>query len=223
MIDKQVPSLADAVADIVDGATLLCGGFGAAGSPDQLLDALGETGVTGLVVIANNAGQGFAGLAGLIARRQVRKVICSFPRDPKPTAFDTVFREGGIELELVPQGTLSERIRAGAAGIGGFYVRTGAGTDLSAGKEVRDIEGHAHVLEWPIKADVAFVRAQRADRWGNLVYRKAARNFNPVMAAAAHLTVAQVDEIVPLGSLDPEMVHTPGVFVNRIVRLESAR
>jgi 3-oxoadipate CoA-transferase alpha subunit len=195
----------------------MCGGFGAAGSPDVLLNAINDAGISGLTVIANNAGQGFSGLAGLIAAGRVRKVICSFPRDPAPTAFDTVFAEGRIELELVPQGTLSERIRAAAAGIGGFYVRTGAGTPLAEGKEVRSIDGVTYVLERPLKADVALVRARLADRWGNLVYRKAARNYNPTMAAAATLTIAAVDEVVPLGQLDPENIHTPGAFVDRVV------
>lgn len=217
MIDKQVRSAREAVSDLVDGCTIMCGGFGAAGSPDILLNAIHDTGISGLTIIANNAGQGYSGLAGLIADGRVRKVICSFPRDPEPTAFDTVYAEGKIELELVPQGTLSERIRAAAAGIGGFYVRTGVGTPLADGKEVRSIDGESYVLERPLKADVALVRARWADRWGNLVYRKAARNYNPTMAAAATLTIAAVDEVVPLGQLDPENIHTPGAFVDRLV------
>jgi 3-oxoadipate CoA-transferase, alpha subunit len=222
VIDKQVRSVREAVADLRDGCTIMCGGFGAAGSPDILLNAIHDAGISGLTIIANNAGQGFSGLAGLIAAGRVRKVICSFPRDPEPTAFDTVYAEGRIELELVPQGTLSERIRASAAGIGAFYVRTGVGTPLAEGKEVRSIDGETYVLERPLGADVALVRARQADRWGNLVYRKAARNYNPTMAAAADLTIAVVDEVVPLGQLDPENIHTPGAFVDRIVLGDAA-
>jgi 3-oxoadipate CoA-transferase alpha subunit len=217
MIDKRVDSLDEAVHGVEDGAIIMCGGFGAAGSPDELLEALVRKGVGDLTIVANNVGHGYAGLAGLIGAGKVRKVICSFPRDVAPTAFDTVYREGRIELEIVPQGTLSERIRAAAAGVGGFFVRTAAGTRLAEGKEVRRIDGHDYVLELPIHADVALISAHRGDRWGNLVYRKAARNFNPVMAPAARLTVAQVSEMVGLGDLDPEHIHTPGIFVNRVV------
>jgi 3-oxoadipate CoA-transferase alpha subunit len=217
MIDKRVNSLDEAVADIEDGTTIMCGGFGAAGSPDELLEALVRKGAGDLTIVANNVGHGYAGLAGLIGAGKVRKVICSFPRDVAPTAFDSVYREGRIELEIVPQGTLSERIRAAGAGLGGFYVKTAAGTQLAEGKEIRRIGDDDHVLELPIRADVALLAAHKGDRWGNLVYRKAARNFNPVMATAARLTIAQVSEMVELGDLDSEHIHTPGIFVDRVV------
>jgi 3-oxoadipate CoA-transferase alpha subunit len=178
---------------------------------------LRETGARDLVCVANNAGTGDEGLAGLIAAGRVAKIICSFPRTTDPHCFEAAYKAGKIELELVPQGTLSERMRAGAAGLGGFYVKTAVGTKLAIGKEVREIDGQTYVLEKPIRGDVALCRADRADRWGNLVYRKSARNFNPVMAMAADLTVVQVREMVELGALDPECVHTPGIFVDRIV------
>jgi 3-oxoadipate CoA-transferase, alpha subunit len=217
MIDKQVRSLAEAVAGVKDGATVLCSGFGAVGEPVELLNALRETGVKDLVCVANNAGTGDEGLAGLVKDGRVRKIICSFPRTTDPHCFEAAYKAGRLELEIVPQGTLSERMRAGAAGIGGFFVRTAAGTQLGQGKETREIDGELFVLEQPIKGDVAFCRADRGDRWGNLTYRKSARNFNPVMAMAAGLTVVQVREIVPLGSLDAETVVTPGIFVDRLV------
>ena len=217
MIDKRVRSLADAVAGVKDGATVLCSGFGAVGEPVELLNALRETGVRGLVCVANNAGTGDEGLAGLIKDGRVRKIVCSFPRTTDPHCFEAAYKAGKIELEIVPQGTLSERIRAGAAGIGGFYVKTAAGTKLGEGKETREINGELFVLEKPIHGDIALCRADRADRWGNLTYRKSARNFNPVMAMAADLTAVQVREIVDLGALDPEAVVTPGIFVDRIV------
>jgi len=217
MIDKQVRSLAEAVAGVKDGATVLCSGFGAVGEPVELLNALRETGVKDLVCVANNAGTGDEGLAGLIKDGRVRKIICSFPRTTDPHCFEAAYKAGKLELEIVPQGTLSERMRAGAAGIGGFFVKTAAGTQLGQGKETREIDGELFVLEQPIKGDVAFCRADRADRWGNLTYRKSARNFNPVMAMAAGLTVVQVREIVALGSLDAETVVTPGIFVDRLV------
>jgi 3-oxoadipate CoA-transferase, alpha subunit len=217
MIDKRVRSLAAAVAGVKDGATVLCSGFGAVGEPVELLNALRETGVRGLVCVANNAGTGDEGLAGLIKDGRVRKIVCSFPRTTDPHCFEAAYKAGKIELEIVPQGTLSERIRAGAAGIGGFYVKTAAGTKLGEGKETREINGELFVLEKPIHGDIALCRADRADRWGNLTYRKSARNFNPVMAMAADLTAVQVREIVDLGALDPEAVVTPGIFVDRIV------
>jgi 3-oxoadipate CoA-transferase alpha subunit len=217
VINKLVSSLADAVAGIKDGATVLCSGFGAVGEPVELLNALRETGVRDLVCVANNAGTGDEGLAGLIKEGRVRKIICSFPRTTDPHCFEAVYKAGKIELELVPQGTLSERMRAGAAGIGGFFVKTAAGTKLGLGKEAREIAGELYVLEAPIRGDVAFCRADRADRWGNLTYRKSARNFNPVMAMAAELTVVQVREMVELGALDPEWIVTPGIFVDRLV------
>jgi 3-oxoadipate CoA-transferase, alpha subunit len=217
MINKLVPSLADAVAGIKDGATVLCSGFGAVGEPVELLNALRETGVRDLVCVANNAGTGDEGLAGLIKDGRVRKIICSFPRTTDPHCFEAAYKAGKIELELVPQGTLSERMRAGAAGIGGFFVKTAAGTKLGLGKETREIDGELYVLEGPIRGDVAFCRADRADRWGNLTFRKSARNFNPVMAMAAALTVVQVREMVELGALDPEWIVTPGIFVDRLV------
>lgn len=217
MIDKRVRNLAEAIAGIKDGATVLCSGFGSVGEPVELLNALRETGVKDLVCVANNAGTGDDGLAGLIKDGRVRKIICSYPRTTDPHCFEAAYRAGKIELELVPQGTLSERMRAGAAGIGGFYVRTGVGTKLAHGKEVREIDGETYVLELPIKGDIALCRADRADRWGNLTYRKSARNFNPVMAMAATVTAVQVREIVDLGALDPETIVTPGIFVDRVV------
>jgi 3-oxoadipate CoA-transferase, alpha subunit len=217
MIDKRVRTLAEAVAGVNDGATVLCSGFGAVGEPVELLNALRETGVKDLVCVANNAGTGDEGLAGLIKDGRVRKIVCSFPRTTDPHCFEAAYKAGRIELEIVPQGTLSERMRAGAAGVGGFFVRTAAGTKLGEGKETREIDGELYVLEQPIKGDVALCRADRADRWGNLTYRKSARNFNPVMAMAAALTAVQVRELVELGSLDPECVATPGIFVDRVV------
>jgi len=217
MIDKVVANLADAVAGVKDGATVLCSGFGAVGEPVELLNALRETGARDLVCVSNNAGTGDEGLAGLIAAGRVRKIICSFPRTTDPHCFEAAYKAGKIELEIVPQGTLSERMRAGAAGVGGFYVKTAVGTKLAHGKETREIDGELYVLEKPIKGDLALCRADRADRWGNLTYRKSARNFNPVMAMAATLTAVQVMEVVPLGTLDPECVVTPGIFVDRVV------
>jgi len=217
MIDKRVPSLEAAVAGITDGMTVLCAGFGNVGEPIELIEALVGHGARDLTVVANNAGTGERGIALLIREGRVRKVICSYPRTSDPHVFEALYRAGRIELELVPQGTLSERIRAGGAGIGGFFTRVSAGTRIGEGKESRTIDGELHVLEPPIKADVALLKAERGDRWGNLVYRKSARNFNPVMAPAARLTVAQVREVVELGALDPESVHTPGIFVDRVV------
>ena len=217
MIEKQVASLADAVAD---GSTVMIGGFGTAGLPNELVGALLEQGATGLTIVNNNAGNGDTGLAALIAARRVRKIVCSFPRQADSHHFDRLYRAGELELELVPQGNLAERIRAAGAGIGGFFTPTGYGTDLAKGKETREIDGRMYVLEAPIHADYAFIKAERGDRWGNLTYRMTARNFGPVMAMAAKTTVATVHEIVPLGSLDPEAVVTPGIFVQRIVRID---
>jgi 3-oxoadipate CoA-transferase alpha subunit len=219
MIDKRVKDLAAAVAGVKDGATILCSGFGAVGAPDELLDALLEQGAKDLVAVANNAGNGDRGLAGLIANGRVRKVICSYPRSDDPRAFEAAYKAGRLELELVPQGTLSERMRCAAAGLGGFYSPVSVGTRLAEGKETREIDGKTYVLEMPLKGDVAFCRALKSDRWGNLVYRKSARNFNPVMAMAAEMTVVQVAEFVELGELDPENIHTPGIFVHRVVQV----
>jgi 3-oxoadipate CoA-transferase alpha subunit len=217
MIDKTVADTASAVAGIQDGSTIMIGGFGRAGEPVELIDALIDQGASDLTIVNNNAGSGEAGLAALLAKNRVRKIICSFPRQIDSWVFDGLYREGKVELELVPQGNLAERIRAAGAGIGAFYTPTGVGTQLSEGKETRTIGGRGYVLEFPIRADYAFVSALRADRWGNLVYRKTARNFGPAMATAAQTTIVQVDEIVPLGEMDAEAVVTPGIFVDRIV------
>lgn len=219
MIDKTVSSVEAAVADIHDGATIMIGGFGAAGQPAELIDALIAQGATDLTIVNNNAGNGEVGLAALLKARRVRKILCSFPRQVDSQVFDALYRAGEIELELVPQGNLAERIRAAGAGIGAFYTRTGFGTELARGKETRVIDGRDYVLEYPIHADFALIKALKADRWGNLVYRKSARNFGPVMATAARCTVAQVSEIVDLGGLDPEVVVTPGIHVKRVVRV----
>ncbi|MCD4526812.1 3-oxoacid CoA-transferase subunit A [Nocardioides sp. cx-173] len=207
----------EAVADVADGATVLVGGFGMAGMPVDLVDALIRQGATDLTVVSNNAGNGDTGLAALLARGRVRKVVCSFPRQHDSWVFDGLYRSGRIELELVPQGNLAERLRAAGAGIGAFFCPTGAGTPLAEGKETREIDGRTHVLEYPIKGDVALIGAHRADRAGNLVYRKTARNFGPVMATAATTVVAQVGAVVPTGALDPEAVVTPGIYVDRVV------
>lgn len=218
MIDKISPSLEAAVADIADGSTILIGGFGGAGMPSALIDALIAQGATGLTVVNNNAGNGDSGLAALIAARQVRKIICSFPRQADSWHFDRAYRAGELELELVPQGTLAERIRAAGAGIGGFFTPTAHGTLLAKDKETRNIDGRDYVFELPIRADYALVKADRGDRWGNLTYRMTARNFGPIMASAAKCTIAQVREVVELGALDPETVVTPGIFVRRVVQ-----
>lgn len=219
MVNKKIGSAAAAVADIPDGATVMIGGFGVAGQPVELIDALLEHGAKDLVVVNNNAGNGTTGLAALIGAGQVRKMVCSFPRQKDSQIFDERYRSGEIELELVPQGNLAERIRAAGAGIGGFFTPTGYGTMLAEGKETREIDGRNYVLEYPIKADFALIKALKADRWGNLVYRKTARNFGPIMAAAATTTVAQVDDVVELGELDPEAVITPGIYVDRVLEL----
>jgi 3-oxoadipate CoA-transferase alpha subunit len=217
MINKIVESASAALADVPDGATVLIGGFGTAGLPDELIEALIDQGARDLVIVNNNAGNGDTGLAALLAAGRVRKIICSFPRQVDSHHFDALYRSGRIELELVPQGNLAERIRAAGAGIGAFYTPTGYGTDLARGKETREIDGRRYVLEYPIPADYALIKAERGDRWGNLTYRMTARNFGPIMAAAARVTIATVHEIVPLGELDPEAIVTPGVYVQRVV------
>jgi 3-oxoadipate CoA-transferase alpha subunit len=218
MIDKTFDSPEQAVADIGDGATVLIGGFGNAGMPSALIDALIAQGARELTIVNNNAGNGETGLAALLKAGRVRKIICSFPRQSDSQVFDALYRAGKIELELTPQGNLAERIRAAGAGIGGFFTPTGYGTMLAEGKETRLIDGRHYVLEAPIHADYALIKAHRGDRWGNLVYRKTARNFGPIMAMAAKVTIAQVADIVPLGGLDPEAIVTPGIFVQRVVR-----
>jgi 3-oxoadipate CoA-transferase alpha subunit len=222
MINKIVPSLEAAVADIRDGSTILIGGFGGAGMPSALMSALIVQGAKGLTVVNNNAGNGDTGLAALIAAGQVRKIICSFPRQADSWHFDKAYRSGELELELVPQGTLAERIRAAGAGIGAFFTPTAFGTQLAEGKETRRIDGRDYVLEHPIHADYALIKADRGDRWGNLTYRMTARNFGPIMASAAKCTIAQVRETVELGELDPESVVTPGIFVKRVVKTGAA-
>lgn len=220
LINKISQSVAHALEGIQDGATVLIGGFGTAGIPMELIDGLCELPVRDLTVVNNNAGNGDTGLAALLKSGKVRKIICSFPRQADSHVFDALYRAGKLELELVPQGTLAERLRAAGAGIGAVFCPTGYGTELAAGRETREINGRHYVLETPIHGDVALVKAERGDRWGNLVYRKAARNFGPVMATAAKLTVASVHEIVELGELDPETVVTPGIFVDRVVKVE---
>jgi 3-oxoadipate CoA-transferase alpha subunit len=221
LIDKTVATAADAVAGITDGSTVMIGGFGTAGMPSELIDALIEQGARELTIVNNNAGNGETGLAALLKARRVRKIICSFPRQADSQVFDALYHAGDIELELVPQGNLAERIRAAGAGIGAFFTPTGYGTLLAEGKETRVIDGRHYVLEHPIRADYALIRAERADRWGNLVYRKTARNFGPIMASAARCAIVQVREIVPLGALDPEAIVTPGIFVKRVVAIAS--
>jgi 3-oxoadipate CoA-transferase alpha subunit len=223
MINKIVASTAEAVANIGDGATVMVGGFGTAGLPAELIDALIAQGARDLTIVSNNAGNAETGLAALLKARRVKKIICSFPRQTDSWVFDGLYRAGELELELVPQGNLAERIRAASAGIGAFYTPTGYGTPLAEGKETRRIDGRDYVLEYPIHADFALIKALRGDRWGNLVYRKTARNFGPIMAAAAKCAIAQVHEIVNLGDLDPENVVTPGIFVQRIVEIPAAR
>lgn len=223
MIDKAVASVQEAVAGIPDGATVMIGGFGRAGQPVELIDALIAQGAGDLTIVNNNAGNGDVGLAALLAKRRVRKIVCSFPRQSDSWVFDGLYRAGEIELELVPQGNLAERIRAAGAGIGAFYSPTAVGTPLAEGKEVRQIDGRTYLLEYPIRADYALISARAADRWGNLVFRETARNFGPVMATAATITIAQVDEILPLGGLDPEAVAAPGIFVDRVVAVGERR
>lgn len=222
MISKIVESVAAAVAGIGDGATVMIGGFGTAGMPSELIDGLIESGARELVVVNNNAGNGETGLAALLKARRVRKVICSFPRQADSQVFDALYRAGEIELELVPQGNLACRIEAAGAGLGAIFTPTGYGTQLAEGKETRLIDGRHYVLEMPIHADFALVKCHRADRWGNLVYRKTARNFGPIMARAAKTTVVQADRIVELGEIDPEAIVTPGIFVKRVVHVPRA-
>jgi 3-oxoadipate CoA-transferase alpha subunit len=223
MINKIVASVGEAVADIRDGSTVMIGGFGTAGMPSELIDALIAHGARDLTIVNNNAGNGDMGLALLLKAKRVRKIICSFPRQTDSWHFDALYKSGEIELELVPQGNLAERIRAAGAGIGAFFTPTGYGTLLAEGKETREIEGRQYVLEYPIRADFALIKALRGDRWGNLVYRKTARNFGPIMASAADCTIAQVRELVNLGDLDPESVVTPGIFVKRVVEVPAAQ
>ncbi|MGL4233008.1 MAG: 3-oxoacid CoA-transferase subunit A [Casimicrobium sp.] len=222
MISKISPSIEAALADVRDGATVMVSGFGGAGMPNELIDGLIAQGAKDLTIVANNAGNAEFGLAALLKAGRVRKVICSFPRQADSHVFDGLYRAGKIELELVPQGNLAERIRAAGAGIGGFFTRVGYGTELAKGKETREIDGEMHVFERPIHADLALIKAERGDRWGNLTYRMAARNFGPVMAMAANTTVVSVHEIVELGALDPEAIVTPGIFVQRIVEIPRA-
>ncbi|TAM01364.1 MAG: 3-oxoacid CoA-transferase subunit A [Paraburkholderia sp.] len=222
MINKIFDSLQAAVADIHDGATVMIGGFGAAGMPAELIDALIEQGARELTIVNNNAGNGEVGLASLLKSRCVRKIICSYPRQSDSYVFDALYRSGEIELELVPQGNLAERIRAAGAGIGGFFTPTAYGTKLAVGKETRVIDGRHYVLESPLHADFALIKAYQGDRWGNLVYRRTARNFGPIMASAAKVAIAQVSDVVPLGSLDPEVIVTPGIFVQRVIAVPQA-
>lgn len=223
MIDKFVPSLEAAVAGIQDGATVLIAGFGNSGIPVELIDALIDQGAKELTVVSNNAGSGRTDVAKLLGTGRVRKIMCSYPRTAGSVVFEEMYSAGKLELELIPQGTLTERIRAGAAGIGGFYTPTAAGTKLAEGKETRTIDGREYVLEMPIKADVALIKAERADRWGNLTYRLAARNFGPTMAAAGKLTIVQTSHVVELGGIEPEDVVTPGIFVDRIVHVPNPK
>ena len=225
MINKIAPSVSAALAGLADGATVLIGGFGTAGIPTELINGLIDQGARELTVVNNNAGNGDSGLAALLKTGRVRKIICSFPRQADSHVFDGLYRSGQIELELVPQGNLAERLRAAGAGIGAFFTPTGYGTELAKNpdgspKETRVINGRAYVLEYPIHGDVALIKAECGDRWGNLTYRKAARNFGPVMATAAKRTIATVHEIVELGALDPEAIVTPGIHVSQLVRIE---
>ena len=220
MINKIADSVAQALSGVKDGDTVLIGGFGTAGIPNELIDGLMEHGARDLTVVNNNAGNGEEGLAALLKTGRVRKIICSFPRQVDSQVFDGLYRSGKLELELVPQGNLAERLRAAGAGIGAFFCPTAYGTELAAGKETREINGKHYVLEYPIHGDVALIKAEQGDRWGNLNYRMSARNFGPVMAMAARHTVATVHDIVELGQLDPESIVTPGIFVSQIVRVD---
>ncbi|TDX20465.1 3-oxoadipate CoA-transferase alpha subunit [Buttiauxella sp. BIGb0552] len=222
MINKSVASLEEAVAGIFDGATIMIGGFGTAGQPTYLIDALIDQGACDLTIINNNAGNGEVGLAALLKAGRVRKMICSFPRQVDSQIFDDLYRRGKVELELVPQGNLAARIQAAGAGLGAVFTPTGFGTPLADGKETREIDGRQYVLEYPLKADFALIKAYEGDRWGNLVYRKAARNFGPIMATAATVTIAEVSRLVQLGDLDPENIVTPGIFVQRLVATEKS-
>ncbi|MDH0361841.1 3-oxoacid CoA-transferase subunit A [Comamonas aquatica] len=220
MINKITDTIAEALSGIQDGATVLIGGFGTSGNPVELIDGLIAQGARDLTIVNNNAGNGDTGLAALLKSGQVRKIICSFPRQVDSWVFDELYRSGKIELELVPQGNLAERMRAAGAGIGAFFCPTAYGTELAAGKETREINGKHYVLEYPIYGDVALIKAEQGDRWGNLTYRKSARNFGPVMATAAKFTVATVHEVVELGQLDPEAIVTPGIYVSKVVPIE---
>lgn len=220
MINKIADSVAAALTGIKDGATVLIGGFGTAGIPGELIDGLIEQGARDLTVVNNNAGNGDFGLAALLKAGRVRKILCSFPRQADSYVFDELYRSGKLELELVPQGNLAERLRAAGAGVGAFFCPTAFGTELAKGKETREINGRQYVLEYPIYGDVALIKAETGDRWGNLTYRKAARNFGPVMATAAKRTIASVHEIVELGELDPEAIVTPGIFVSQILKID---
>jgi 3-oxoadipate CoA-transferase alpha subunit len=219
MINKVVQSVAEAMAGIRDGSVVLIGGFGSIGQPNTLIDGLIEQGAKDLTVVANNSGVGRVGLARLLDTGRVRKIVCSFPRTADPVVFERLWREGRIELEIVPQGTMAERMRAAGAGIPAFFTATAVGTQLAEGKEQRDIAGRSYILEEALAGDVALVEAWEADRWGNLTYRSSARNFNPVMATAAQLTIVQTQHIVELGALDPEKIVTPGIYVNRVVHV----
>jgi 3-oxoadipate CoA-transferase alpha subunit len=223
MVNKIVADLEAAIAGITDGATILIGGFGTAGQPAELIDALIAHGARDLTVVNNNAGNGDHGLAALLKAKRVRKILCSFPRQVDSHVFDALYRAGEIELEVVPQGNLAERIRAAGAGVGAFYTPTGYGTLLAAGKETRRIDGRDYVLEFPIHGDFALIKAEAGDRWGNLVYRKTARNFGPIMASAAKCSIVQVNRLVELGELDPENIITPGIFVQRIVHVPQSK
>ena len=220
MINKLVDSMQAALAGVQDGDTIMIGGFGGAGQPSALIEALVEQGARDLVIVNNNAGNGETGLAALLKARRVRKLLCSYPRQIDSHVFDGLYRRGELELELSPQGNLAERIRAAGAGIGAFFTPTGAGTQLAQGKETRRIGDRDYVLEYPIHADFSLIMAEQADRWGNLTYRKTARNFGPIMAMAARITVAQVRTIVPLGAIDPEMVVTPALYVQRVIQVK---
>ena len=219
MINKIVQSMADALAGIKDGSVILVGGFGSIGQPNALIEGLIEQGAKDLTVVANNSGVGHVGLAALLETRRVRKIVCSFPRTADPVVFEELWREGSIELECVPQGTMAERMRAAGAGIPAFYTATAVGTKLAAGKEEREIRGRKYLLEESLPGDVALIEAWEADRWGNLTYRSSARNFNPIMATAAQLTIVQSQHIVELGALDPEKIATPGIFVDRVLHV----
>ena len=219
MIDKFVPTMEQALAGIADGAVIAVGGFGSVGQPNALIDGLLAQGARDLTIIANNAGAAFGGLPSLMQAGRVRKVVCSFPRSAVNSVFVDLYREGRIELELVPQGTLAERLRAAGAGIPAFYTPTAVGTKLAEGKETREIDGRAYVLEHALHADVALVEAWQADRWGNLTFRRTGRNFNPVMATAAKLTVVQTQHVAELGTLDPDAIVTPGIFVDRVLHV----
>ena len=220
MIDKIATNVAEAIGPVADGATVLIGGFGTAGIPNELIDGLIAQGAKELTLVNNNAGNGDTGLAALLKAGRVRKIICSFPRQTDSHVFDALYRSGKLELELVPQGNLAERLRAAGAGVGAFFTPTGFGTELAHGKETREINGRQYVLEYPIHGDLALIKADKGDRWGNLTYRMAARNFGPVMATAAKRTVASVHEVAPLGELNPEAIVTPGIHVSRIVLIE---